>query len=439
MSGLELGLVSLAAVLALIALRVPIGVALAGVSFLGFWHLRNLNVALSMVREVPHGFASSWDLSAIPMFLLMGAIANASGIAAALFSAARIWLAGLPGGLAVAANLACAGFAAACGSSVAAAAAMARLAVPEMLRAGYEKGLAAGVVASAGTIAALIPPSILLVLFGVFAEVSIVDLLIGGVVPGLITAAVYTAMILLRCRLDRSLAPRPDPAAIAALGAARWRALAEIWPLVLLIGGIIGGLYSGMVSPTEAGAAGAFLALVIAVAQRRMTMGRMVEALAEGMGTTAQIFFVGMGAVMFTRFLSLTGTSAALADLVAPLALDPVLIVIAMSVVYLVLGMFLDPIGIMLITLPVFLPLLKTLQMDLVWFGVLVVKYIEIGMLTPPLGFNVFVVKSVVGGEISLERIFRGVGWFLVCDLVVVALMILFPDLVTFLPGLMRG
>jgi C4-dicarboxylate transporter, DctM subunit len=353
-----------------------------------------------------------------------------------LFKAARLWLSGFPGGLAVAANIASAGFAAGCGSSVASAAAMARLAIPEMLNAGYEKGLATGVVASAGTIAALIPPSILLVLFGIFAETSIVDLLIAGIIPGLLTAAAYTLMIMVRCRINPSLAPSHFEH-VDDLWRERWRSLAEIWPLVLIVFGIFGGLYTGTLTPTEAGAGGAFLSLVVAFAQRRMNIKLLWGALREAMLTTSQIFFVGIGALMFTRLLSLSGASATLAELVAPLSLEPLLVLTAITVVYLVLGMFLDPIGIMLITMPVFLPLLRELGFELVWFGVLVVKFIEIGMLTPPLGFNVFVVKGVVGDMIPLTTIFRGVGWFLVCDLIVVILMIAFPQLSLYLPGLM--
>lgn len=430
---------SLTVVLMLIALRVPIGVALGSVAFCGFWYVRGWNTALGQLREVPYNFAANWDLSAIPMFLLMGSIVAASGTATALFRAARLWLSALPGGLAVATNMACAGFAAGCGSSVAAAATMGRIAIPEMLRAGYDKGLAAGTVASAGTIAALIPPSILLVLFGVFAEVSISALLIGGVIPGVLTAGVYMLMIMIRCWLNPALAPAVSSADVPDLGRARWRALAEIWPIVALMLGIIAALYSGRVTPTEVGAAGAFLALVIAIVQRRMSLRLFIEALRDAMGVAAQIFFVGFGALLYTRFLSLTGLSRTLSETIAPLGLDPILVLLALTLVFLILGMFLDPIGIMLITMPVFVPLMNAMDMNLIWFGVLVVKFIEIGMLTPPLGFNVYVVKSVVGDQIPLQRIFAGVGWFLVCDMVVVLLMILFPALVLFLPGLMRG
>jgi tripartite ATP-independent transporter DctM subunit len=437
MSPLSLSFFSLGAILVLIALRVPIGVALGGVSFAGFWYMRNLEVALGVVREVPFVFAANWEFTAIPMFLLMGAIANNSGISASLFRAARAWFGAWPGGLAVATNAACAGFAAACGSSIAAAAAMARLAIPEMLKQGYDKGLAAGVVASAGTLAALIPPSILFVLYGIFAEVSIVKLLIAGIMPGLLTAAIYSVMIVVRCRLDPSLAPSIKFTDRRALRRERRESTKEVWPLAVLIAGIIGGLYAGVVTATEAGAGGAFLAMVLGFLRRQMPVAKVRDSLRDSMATTAQIFFIGMGAVMYTKFLALAGLSSAMAETIGQWALDPVLLVVAISVIYLILGMFLDPLGIMLITIPVFVPMFAALKLDLVWLGVLVVKYVEIGMLTPPVGFNVYVVKAAVGDTIPLETIFRGCFWFLACEVVIMSLLIGFPQISLWLPNTM--
>ncbi len=437
MSSPWLSLLSLVAILVLIALRLPIGVALGVVSFAGFWYLRNLEAALGVVREVPFVFAANWELTAIPMFLLMGAIANNSGTSASLFRAARAWFGALPGGLAVATNAACAGFAAACGSSIAAAAAMARLAIPEMLKHGYDKGLAAGVVASAGTLAALIPPSILFVLYGIFAEVSIVKLLIAGIMPGLLTAAIYSIMIIVRCRLDPALAPPIVFADRPALQRERRESINEVWPLIVLIAGIIGGLYAGVVTPTEAGAGGAFLAMVLGLIRRQLSLAKLLQSLKDSMSTTAQIFFIGMGAVMYTKFLALAGLSSVMAATIGGWALDPVLLVVAISVIYLILGMFLDPLGIMLITIPVFVPMFAALKLDLVWLGVLVVKYVEIGMLTPPVGFNVYVVKAAVGDTIPLETIFRGCFWFLACEVVIMSLLIGFPQISLWLPNTM--
>ncbi len=437
MSALTVSIISLVAILALIAVRIPIGVALGGVSFLGFWYLINLHVAISVIRDTPFTFSASWDLTAIPMFLLMGSVATNSGISSALFRAARLWFGNLPGGLAVATNFACAGFAAACGSSVAAAAAMARLAIPEMLEQGYDKSLAAGVVASAGTLAALIPPSILFVLYGIFAQVSIAKLLIAGVLPGLLTAAVYATMLVTRCRMRPEIAPKLPVTDRAVLRRERWQALGEVWPLLALILGIIGGLYGGVVTPTEAGAAGAFLATVIGVLRGKLGVKGFLSALEDAMGTTAQIFFVGMGAVMYTKLLAFAGVAAMFAGMIGDWALDPTLLVVAASLIYLVLGMFLDPLGIVLITIPVLVPMFQALNLDLVWLGVLVVKYVEIGLLTPPVGFNVYVVKSVVGDGIPLETIFRGCFWFLGCEVIIMTLLIAFPEISLWLPSTM--
>jgi C4-dicarboxylate transporter, DctM subunit len=437
MSPLALALTSLIALLTLIAFRVPIGVALGGVSIAGIWYMRDLRVALSLFEDTPFAFAASWDLTAIPMFLLMGAIANNSGISTDLFQAARLWFGRMPGGLAIATNMASAGFAAASGSSIAATAAMARLAIPEMLRHGYDKGLAAGTVASAGTLAALIPPSILFILYGIFAEVSITKLLIAGILPGLLTAAVYAGMIVIRCAINPSLAP-PIEIDSKTLWIERWRSLRTVWPMFVLILGVIGGLYSGVVTPTEAGAAGAFLALVIGVLQGRINVGKFIDALRDSTTTTAQIFFVGVGAVMYTKFLALAGVGPLLTEMIGSWALDPILLVISASIVYLILGMFLDPLGIILITIPIFVPMFVSLGLDLIWLGVLVVKYVEIGLLTPPVGFNVYVVKNVVGDTIPLESIFRGCFWFLACEVLIMALLIGFPQISLFLPNTMN-
>lgn len=438
MANVDLGLWSFAVVLLLIAIRVPIAVALGLVAVAGVAVMRNFDVAASLIRDTPFTFASKWELSAIPMFLLMGAIAHNSGVSSALFRAARLWFSGLPGGLAVAANMACAGFAAASGSSVATAAAMGRLAIPEMLKQGYDKGLATGVVASAGTLGSLIPPSILFVLYGVFAQVSISKLLIAGILPGLLTAAAYTAMILIRCKLKPGLAPRLSEAELAGYRKQRWSALRDVWPTLLLILSIIGGLYGGIFTPTEAGAVGAFIAFAIGLLQGRMTFKAIRDSLVETLGTTAQLFFIGVGAVMYTTFLALTGMTPFLTGLIGQWGLDPLLLVLAASILYLILGMFLDPLGVMLLTLPVLMPMFQNLGLDLIWFGVLVVKYVEIGLLTPPVGFNVYVIKSVVGNSVPLETIFKGVGWFLVCEVFVVILLIAFPQISLFLPGLMR-
>jgi tripartite ATP-independent transporter DctM subunit len=438
MDALTLALVGLGAMLVLIALRVPIGIAMGAVAFAGFWYLRNFNVALSALSDTPFVFAANWDLSAIPMFLLMGAVAANSGIGTALFRAAHAWFGGLPGGLAVATNWACAGFGAASGSSIAAAAVMARLAVPEMLKQKYDKGLATGVCASGGTLDALIPPSILFVIYGVFAEVSVPKLLIAGILPGLLTAAVYMIMIMVRCSIDPSLAPKVAFPDRAALWRERWDSLAGIWPVLVLIIGVMGGLYAGVVTPTEGGAVGAFLAALIGLVQRKLTVEGFIDALKDAMATTAQLFFVGIGAILFTKFLALSGTADMFKEVIGQWALNPLLLVIAVSVIYIILGTFMDPLGMILLTIPVFVPMFAALNLDLVWFGVLVVKYIGISLLTPPVGFNIYVVATATDNSIPLQTIYRGCYWFLACEVVIMALLIAFPQISLFLPNLMN-
>jgi len=435
LSELDLGIISLAAALILLALRVPIGVALASVSIVGIWYLRGLNVALGMLRSAPYDFMASWELSAIPMFVLMGAIAHRSGISSSLFTAARLWFARLPGGLAVATNFACAGFAAASGSSVASAAAMGSIAIPEMLKAGYDKSLATGTVAAAGTLAALIPPSIAFVLYGIFTQTSVTKLLIAGVLPGILTAVVYAAMLIARCIITPEIAPKID---VDVTSAERWRSLRDIWPILCLILGIIGGLLGGLVTPTEAGSLGAFLAYVIAFAQGKLTKEVFIESLRDGLTSTSRLLFVAVGAILLTKYMALSGMPFYLADLIGSWAVNPILLVIGASIVYLILGMFLDPLGILLITVPVFVPMFEKLGLDLIWFGVIVVKYLEIGLLTPPVGFNVYVIKTVVGDEIPLETIFKGVGWFLGCEVVIMTLLIAFPEISLYLPNMMN-
>ncbi len=437
MSALTLALGSIAAILALIGLRVPIGVAMGGVAFAGVWHLRNLDVALSVLRDTPFVFAANWELSAIPMFLLMGAIAGNSGVGTALFRAAHAWFGALPGGLAVATNWACAGFGAASGSSIAAAATMARIAVPEMLKHRYDKGLAAGVVASGGTLDALIPPSITFVIYGVFAEVSVVKLLLAGILPGILTATIYMLMIVIRCSLQPSLAPRIVVEDRAALWRERWSSAAQVWPVLVLILGVIGGLYAGVVTPTEGGAAGALLATVIGLAQRKLSLRGFIDSFKDAMGTTSQLFFVAVGAVIYTKFLALAGIGPLFAELIGSWALEPLLLVVAVSIIYVILGMFLDPLGMILLTIPVFVPMMNAVGLDLVWFGVIVVKFIGIGLLTPPVGFNVYVVASATSDSIPLRTIFRGCYWFLACEVLIMTLLVAFPQISLWIPNTM--
>lgn len=435
MTGVELGLAALAVLLVLIALRMPIGMALIGVSFGGLWILMNFRVAWGALGVVPYNFAANWILSSVPMFLLLGYISYHTKLTEGLFRAARAWLSVLPGGLAIAAILGSAGFAAVSGSSVACSATMGRIAVPEMLKSGYDPQLATGTVAVAGTIGALIPPSVIMILYGIVAQVPITDLFLAGITAGLLTALGYIAVVLLRVAVTPSLAPSLGERASRA---ERLAALKDTWPVLLIMLGIFSGLFSGVFTPTEAGAVGATLATLVAGVKGTLTWVRFRDAIQETVLTTGALIVIGVGASLLTRFLALSGTGDFLSSAILDSGAGPALLLFGVVVVYLLLGMFLEPIGAMLLTLPIILPVIDGAGFSLLWFGIVLTKLLEIGMITPPIGMNVFVIKSVVGPSVSTAAIFRGIGWFLVMDLALLGLLIAVPDLVLYLPAVLN-
>ena len=422
-----IGLIGLGVLVLLLLMRMPIGLSLILVSFTGIWVLIGSGPAWGILANIPYKFAAKWTLSSVPMFLLMGYICYHGGMTQNLFAAARAWMGALPGGLAIASVFGAGGFAAVTGSSVACAAAMGRIAVPEMTRAGYQPGLASGSIAAAGTLGALIPPSILLILFGIFAEVPIGELFLGGVSIGLLTALSYALLIYVRVKLRPDLAPVREKAADLR---ARLTHLRNIWPVILLFTIVIGGMFAGLFTATEAGAIGAFASCVIAWVQGGLTFARFRQSVVETIVTTSALFLIAIGANLLTRFLALSGAGDLITEAVLAFGASDLAILAGIALIYLVLGMFLDPIGAMLLTLPVLLPVVDQAGIELIWFGVFVAKFLEIGMITPPVGLNVFVIKGVVDRSISLGVIFKGVAWFLVADAVVVILMIAFPELV---------
>jgi len=429
-----IGLIGLGAVLVLLALRVHIGIALMSVSVTGIYVLIGARPALGMMTTMPFDFVAKWTLSSVPMFLLMGFVCHQAGLTRGLFEAARSWLSWLPGGLAVASVWGSAGFASVTGSSIACCAAMGRIAVPEMLRAGYAPSLATGAIAASGTLGALIPPSILLILFGIFAEVPISRLFIGGIGAGLLTAMLYMGAIVAVATLRPDLAPR---LADRQTTRDRLRKLRDTWPVLVLLVVVIGGMFSGLFTATEAGAVGAVAAILIGLQRRTLSRAGLWSSLRETLVTTSSLFLIAIGANLLTRFLTLSGAGDYIADAIIALNADPLTLILGLSAIYVLLGMFLDPLGAMLLTLPVLLPILGEADIDLIWFGVFLVKFLEIGMITPPIGLNVFVLKGVVGGSASLATIFRGIFLFLAADAIAVAMIIAFPGIITWLPGLM--
>jgi len=434
MSALEIGFAGIAVVLFLLAMRIPIAIALGAVSIVGIMYLRGPMAAKTLLGTLPYGFSASWTLSAVPMFLLMGSLAFHTGLTSTLFSAARIWFGKLPGGLAIATNFACAGFAAVSGSSLATAAAMGRLAIPEMLKYRYEPALATSVVAAAGTLGALIPPSITLVIYGWFAEIPVGPLLIAGIVPGIFTAVCYAAMIFARAKINPEIAPPLDEPITDRM---RLRALVDVWPIPVLVLGVAGSIYGGVATPTEAGAIGAGLTIVIAVLNRSLTFKALLHSAGEAVRTTATIFIIGIGAILFTRFLAFSGVPSFLTELIAAYAVGPISLILIVMVIYIILGMFLDPLGLLLLTLPIVIPAFRTAGVDMIWAGILVVKFLEIGFITPPVGMNAFVVKGIVGDQVSLGTIFRGLTWFVAMEIIVTGVLIAFPAITLFLPQLM--
>ncbi len=433
MTNLEVGIAGVFIALALISLRVPIGLALGLVSIGGIAVMFNMNVAWGMISATPFDYVGQWELSAAPMFLLMGFICSSTDMTRGLFLSLRLYLARLPGGLAITSVGACAFFAAASGSSVATASAMSRMAVPEMLDNGYDRGLATGTIAASGTLGSLIPPSVLLILYGVYAQVSVGQLFMAGFIPGILSALIYIAMIMIRVKLKPELAgtvqidPTPEE---------RSAALRDVWPLPTLILLVLGGIFSGIFSPTEAGALGAFAAVVIAVVRRKLTRAAVFEAVSQAVVSTASIFIILIGSLFFTRFLALSGVPRAFTNAILSVSADTYWILFAVAVIFLVLGMLIDSIGLLLLTLPILVPLVNEAGIDPVWFGIIVIKLLEIGLITPPIGLNVYMINAALNNRVTLPEIFRGITWFLVMDLLTLVILIAFPIITLWLPSM---
>lgn len=434
MDRLDIGFIGIVLTLILIGVRVPIGVAMGGVAIAGIYVMLGIMPAIGIAKAVPYELVGDWNLSAVPMFLLMGYVASGAGLTTGLYAAARVFLNRVPGGLASATVASSALFASASGSSVATAAAFSRIAIPEMLKAGYAPSLAAGSVAAAGTLGSLIPPSVLLIVFGLMMDVSISALFIAGLIPGLLSGGMFIAMITVRILFNPKLAPRLSETYSQREKLALLR---EVWPLPVLIAGVLGGIFSGIFTATEAGAIGAFLACLIAAARRKLTPRVMRRALIDTALGTAAIFIIVVGAALFARFIALSTVPVWVTGQLE--GYSTIWVILLIGALYLVLGCFLESISIMLLTLPVLAPLLGVLGIDLIWFGILTVKLLEIGLVTPPVGMNVYVIRSSLGSTISLGTIFAGVSWFILADLITLALLIAFPAISLWLPALMAN
>jgi len=434
MEPINVGLVFCGFMLVLVFFGVRVYLAAAIIGMLGLVAIIGWQAGTGMAGTIPHSKSASFTLSVLPMFILIGYLAFHAGLTTAIFDAARKWCSWAPGGLAVATVFATAGFAAVSGASTATAAVFSRIAIPEMLANGYDRRLAAGVVAAGGTLASLIPPSAILVIYAIIVEESVGQLLLAGFIPGVISAVIYATLISGRVMINPKLAPARE----SYPWSDRFKALPGTLPIVAVIAIIFSAIYGGWATPTEAGALGAFVVFIIAMV-RGMGVTNLKNALFESAKLTVMIFSIVWGVLMFVRFLGFAGLPDAFADFVAGLDMPPVLIICMILLGYAVLGMFMDAIGMLLLTLPVVYPAVIGLGYDPIWFGIIVVKMAEICLITPPIGLNCFVVNGV-RPDIPLNEVFRGIGPFFVADIATVALFIAFPEIVTFLPDLMlRG
>jgi len=432
----HIGMLGFVVLLGLIGLRVPIAFALTLVGLGGLVILSGTDATFALLASQMYSSVANNTLSAVPLFLLMGYFAYHAGLTRACFDTARLWLARLPGGLAIATVAGCALFGACAGSGVAAAGAMGRVSIPEMLRYGYDRKLACGSVAAAATLAVLIPPSIVMVVYAILTEVSIGRLLLAGYIPGVLSALILMAMIMYRVSRDPSLAPAVP---IKITWSDRLRSLKDIWGITLLIGLVLGGIYTGFVTATEAAAIGALGAFILMITAKQLTRATFRDSMLETARTTGMIFLLLVGASIFTGFMAISGVPQLLAETIVEGKYSMWTVLLIICVAYLFLGMFLDSISMMLLTLPVLLPVLKGLDMDLIWFGIIVVKLVEIGCITPPFGITVYVVKGVVGNSVPLEDVFRGIWWFLAMEILTLVILIMFPAISTILPDTMLG
>lgn len=435
MENYQIGLFGLAIGLALLIIRTPIAVVLGLVSFGGIWSLTSFNAAWSLLGAIPIEFATNWNLSAVPMFLFMGFIASRTGLTVSFFEAGKILLGRIPGGLASSTVVASAMFASASGSSVATAAAFSKIAVPQMLKQRYDPGLACGTVAASGTLGSLIPPSVLMILFGIFTQTSIEALFIAGIIPGILSAVIYIGMITIRTLINPSLAPvQREPI--------NWDSARELlhdaWPLPVLIFGVMGGIFLGLFTPTEAGAIGAVLALTISIFRGSLNIQSIQDAAKDTLYGTSTIFIIAIGAAMLTRFLTLSQLPLVMSELIAPIGSNPIILILLIGVIFIILGMFVESISLMLLTIPLVLPMLDSMDVNLIWFGIIMIKLLEVGLITPPVGLNVFVMKGALGSQVPIGVMFKGTFWFLAMDLLTLAIIVAFPALTLFLPSLMN-
>lgn len=417
--------------IAFLALGMPVGFALGVAGSIGLFLLGDWGTLLGVISTTPYRSVASVTMATIPLFIFMAELVSSGGLARNLFDACVKWTGRIPGGVAIATILANAGFGAMSGSSLAAAGAMSSVAMPELRRNGYSTPIAAGVIAVAGTLAIMIPPSIPLVIYGITTETSIGQLLIGGIVPGLLTTLMYSLGVIVWGRIR----PETIPNAQSYTWKEKFKSLRDLWGFLIIVGFIMFSLYGGVATPSEVAALGASITLVFLLIARQIDLKGIWQALVRSLHATAMIFLIVIGAMIFGYYLTVSQVAQDLITFISQSGLPAWGVIALISVVYLALGMLMDQVAILLITLPLTFPLVTSLGFDPIWFGIVVTKLAEIGLITPPVGMNCYVVSG--SANVPLEDVFRGTGMMLLYEAVTLFLIIFFPAISTWLPSTM--
>ena len=431
MSPVTVGLIGIGVLVLTFLIGMPVGFAMAFVGMAGFCFLVSPDAGLSLLARDFFSNLSAYSLTVIPMFIFMGSIAYASGMSRRLYEAGYTVFGQMRGGLAMATIAACAGFAAMCGSTNATAAAMGRVSLPEMRRYNYNDSLATGCVAAAGSLGILIPPSTIFIIYGIMTEQSIGKLFIAGVLPGVLLAGLFIIVVVILCKRNPSLAPGGAPTTFKQ----KLAGLAGVIEMMVLFALVIGGLFLGWFSPTQAGAAGAFGALLIGLARRQLSWQGFLFAVKDTLRITCMVMIIVTGAIIFGHFMAVAKLPLVLSDWVGGLPLPPMAIMGVIVLLYLVGGCFMDALALITLTVPIIYPVVLVLGFDPIWFGVIIVLVTEMGVITPPVGLNVYVIKGVAE-DVPLETIFKGVLPFLAALIVAVGILMAFPQIATFLHGL---
>jgi C4-dicarboxylate transporter DctM subunit len=431
MSPVTTGLIGICLLLTLMAVGMPIGFAMIMLGFTGFTYLVRFGAAFEVLASVPYRVISNYDYCVLPLFLLMAAICLNTGLGRSLFRLVYVWIGRLHGGLSVATVGACALFAAASASSIATAVTMGLVAIPEMRSYKYDSALATGCVAAGGTLGILIPPSGVLIIYGIITEQSISELFVAGIIPGIILALLFMTMIFIRARLNPKLAPPGPPTNLKE----KLSATGDSIEMVVLLLLVIIGLIIGWFTPTEAGAVGAFGAIILSLVRRRLSWQGFKDSIVDTVHGSGMIFTILVGALIFNAFLARSTIPMELAGWVSGLGLPPVSVMVIIIVVYLILGCFIDAMSMILLTIPIFFPVARALGFDPIWFGIIIVLVVEMAMITPPVGMNVYVISGITR-DVPMGTIFKGIIPFVIIEACFVALLITFPQIVLFLPGL---